>query len=137
MHTVKWFYVFLYIRQNLTSVICLHTIYSISPKDWTLSGTTTLCQSGPGRNDNEGVLHILQSSKARASPSDGLMLYPRHLWESGLASLQSYTRSILQPLSTGLMMFEYPISLDVNCFQSGEGLCRTSLHFLDELITEE
>ena len=28
--------------------------------DRTLTGTTTLGQSGPGSNSNEGVLHILQ-----------------------------------------------------------------------------
>ena len=29
-----------------------------------------LSQSGPGSNGNEGVLHIPESSKAEASPSD-------------------------------------------------------------------
>ncbi len=38
---------------------------------------TTLGQSGPGRNDNEGLLHIPQSSSITgASPSDCLVLYP-------------------------------------------------------------
>ena len=31
--------------------------------DATLLGTTTQCQSGPGSNGNERVLHILQSSR--------------------------------------------------------------------------
>ena len=31
---------------------------SIRPIDRTLSGTTTWGQSGPGNDDNEGVLHI-------------------------------------------------------------------------------
>ena len=35
---------------------------SIWPIDRTLSGATTLGPSGPGRDGNEGVLHILQSS---------------------------------------------------------------------------
>ena len=35
---------------------------SIWPMDWTLSGTITPDQSGPGSNDDEGVLHIPQSS---------------------------------------------------------------------------
>ena len=45
----------------------------------TLSGAKTLCQNGPGSNDSEGVLHIPQSSKTGASPSNSLVLYPRQL----------------------------------------------------------
>ena len=33
-------------------------------------GTTTLGQSGPGSNGNEGVLHTPQMSKTGASTSD-------------------------------------------------------------------
>ena len=40
----------------------------------TILGATTLGQSGPGNDDNEGVLHILQSS----SITDCLMSYSRH-----------------------------------------------------------
>ena len=47
----------------------------------TLSGPTTLGQSGPGSNGNEGVCHILQISKAGTSPLDGLMSYTEHLLE--------------------------------------------------------
>ena len=43
--------------------------------DWTLSGDTTVVQSGPGSNGNEGVLYIPQSSRARVLPSDCLMSY--------------------------------------------------------------
>ena len=43
----------------------------------TLSGATTLGQSGPGSDGNEGVLCIPQSSCiTEASPSDCLVLYP-------------------------------------------------------------
>ena len=35
---------------------------SIQPIDRALSSATTLGQSGPGSNDDEGVLHIPQSS---------------------------------------------------------------------------
>ena len=79
LHTVKWFQVFLYNSHNLTSVMCLHTVCSIWPIDRTLSGSTTLGQSGPGSNDNEEVLHIPQISKARASSLDSLILYPEYL----------------------------------------------------------
>ena len=43
--------------------------------DGTLTGTTTLGQSGPGNNGNKGVLHILQSSRTEVSPLGGLVSY--------------------------------------------------------------
>ena len=46
--------------------------------DGILTSTTTLSQSESGSNDNEGVLHIPQSSKIEASPSDDLVSYPGH-----------------------------------------------------------
>ena len=52
---------------------------SIEPIDRALSGATTPGQSGPGSDDNEGVLHIPQSSSiAGTSPSDCLVSYPGH-----------------------------------------------------------
>ena len=49
--------------------------------DRALSGATILGQSGPGRNDNEGVLRIPQSpSITGASPSDCLVSYTGHSW---------------------------------------------------------
>ena len=36
---------------------------SIWPIDGALTGATTPDQSGPGNNDNEGVLYILQTSR--------------------------------------------------------------------------
>ena len=54
----------IYFKQfNLALFICLHTVYSsIWSIDMTLPGTTTLSQSGPKSDGNEGVLQILQSS---------------------------------------------------------------------------
>ena len=56
--------------------MCMHTVKwlnsSIWPIDETLTGTTTTSQSGHGNNGNEGILHILQSSRIWASPLDGL-----------------------------------------------------------------
>ena len=50
---------------------------SIWPIDMTLSGATTLAQTGPGSNDNEGVLRIPQSSSfTGASQSIFLVSYP-------------------------------------------------------------
>ena len=47
--------------------------------DKTLSSATTLGQSGPGSNGNEGVLHIFQSSSITgALSSNCLVSYPGH-----------------------------------------------------------
>ena len=52
---------------------------SIWPVDRTLSGDTTLGQSGPGSNGNEGVLCIpLISGITEASSSDCLVSYSRY-----------------------------------------------------------
>ena len=49
------------------------------PIDRTLSGGASPGHSGPGSYGSEGVLRIPQgSSITGASPSDCLMLYPRH-----------------------------------------------------------
>ena len=50
--------------------------------DGTLAGITILDQSEPWSNSNERALHILQSSRTGASPSDGLVSYPGHLFYS-------------------------------------------------------
>ena len=52
----------------------------------TLSGTTTLSQSEPGSNGKEQVLHILQSSKTGASPSDYFESYLGHSLGVGVVS---------------------------------------------------
>ena len=52
------------------------SIWSI---DQTLSGASTLSQSGPGSDGSEGVLRIPQSSNITgAPPSDCLVSYPGH-----------------------------------------------------------
>ena len=54
---------------------------SICSTHGTPKGTTTLSQSEPGSNENEEVLHIPQSSRTRASSSDGLVSYQGYsLW---------------------------------------------------------
>ena len=81
LHTHKWLQVLL-CNTNNSTVICLHTVKwsssSIWPIDGTLTCTTTLGQSGLGSNCNERVLHICQSSRTGASPSDSLVSYPGH-----------------------------------------------------------
>ena len=52
---------------------------AIQPIDRTLSGATTLGQSGPGSNGSEEMLRIPQSpSITRTSPSDCLVSYLGH-----------------------------------------------------------
>ena len=54
-----------------------------------LQGATTLGQSRPRSNDNEGALRIPQRSRTRASPADGLMTFPRHsLWGRSYCSAE-------------------------------------------------
>ena len=57
----------------------------LSSSIWTigriLTSTTIPDQSGPGSNDNGGILNILQSSRTVVSLSDGLVLYPWHSLE--------------------------------------------------------
>ena len=62
---------------------------SVSPIDRVLSGATIPSQSGPGCNDNEGVLHILKSSSITgASPSDCLVSYLGHSLRRSYASAE-------------------------------------------------
>ena len=69
-----------YQQFSLTSVICWHTVNCLNswPINRPLTGTTTPDQSGTGSNGNERVLHIPQSSRTRASPSDCLVSYLGH-----------------------------------------------------------
>ena len=55
--------------------------------DRILSGAKTLDQSGPGSNGNKEVLHIPQSSRTGALPSDCLMSYPEHMLRGGMSYL--------------------------------------------------
>ena len=51
---------------------------SIWPGDGTLAGTIITGQSGLKSNGYEEVLHIPQSSRTGASPSDCFISYPGH-----------------------------------------------------------
>ena len=51
---------------------------SVWPISRTLSGATTLGQSGPGSDGNKGVLHIPQISITEVSPSDYFVSYLGH-----------------------------------------------------------
>ena len=59
-----------------------------NPQIGPISGTTTPGQSGPGSDDNKGVLHIPQSSSITGtSPSDCLVSYSRHSLGGGVLPL--------------------------------------------------
>ena len=63
---------------------------SIGLIDRALSDATTLGQSGPGSDGNEGVLHIPKSSSITGtSPSDCLVSYPGHSLGGGYASAEA------------------------------------------------
>ena len=89
MHTVKWFLVLKMIK------------YFYLTYRWD-SNRMNLGQSGPGSNDNEELLHILQSSNTGASSSDGLVSYLGHSLRGCLSPLYGYSQYILQPQLTGL-----------------------------------
>ena len=69
------------------SVSCLQTVKLLNSSIWlidgTLTGTTILGQSGPGTNDNKGVLHIPQSSITGTLLSDSLVSYSGHVVVGG------------------------------------------------------
>ena len=61
----------------------------------------SLRASGPGRDGNEGVLHIPQSPTITGtSPLDCLLSYPGHFGGGGLIPLQRSSRYILQSQPT-------------------------------------
>ena len=68
---------------NLTAVICLHTVKWLNSFIWPINGiqtdATTPDQNGTGGNTNEEVLHIPQSPRIGASPSDCFVSYTRTL----------------------------------------------------------
>ena len=61
---------------------------SIWPIDKTLSGATTLSQSGPGSNGYEKEFHFPQTFETGASPSDGLCQIQDTIWGRDLTPLQ-------------------------------------------------
>ena len=84
---------FVYTRLNYQTVLFLTiqfcTSHSIQPIERTLSDATISGQSRPENNGNEGLLHITQSSKTGASPSDCLVSQIGHsFWEGSYPSAE-------------------------------------------------
>ena len=56
--------------------ISLHAVKWVNSSFWfiggTLTGTITPGQNEPGSNVNKGIIHMAQSSRTGASPSDAL-----------------------------------------------------------------
>ena len=129
LHTIKSFQVLLYHCHNLTSVICLHKVCSIWLIDRTLSGATTLGQSGPGSDDKEEVLCIPQcSSITGTSPSDCLVTYPRH------SLRESYHSVVLQLVWSTALDDQLIFSVDNKLFQFRVFLFLDWLQYQDERI---
>ena len=80
---------------------------SIWPIDRTLSAATTTDQSGPGSNGNEQVLHILQSSKTAALPSNSLMSYPGYLLMESYPSAEMQSVYSTAPANWAECVFVY------------------------------
>ena len=72
LNSSKYYYLTLIIQFNISHIVKWSNS-SIWPIDGILKDTTTLVQSGPGCNGNEGALHIPKRSRTEASPSDGIV----------------------------------------------------------------
>ena len=80
-----------------------------------LSGATTLGQSGPGSDRNEGVLRIPQSSSITGtSLSDRLMSYLGHSLEGVLSLCRGAVGVFYGPSRLGNRCDDKPLSLDMN-----------------------
>ena len=77
----------------------LSTLFSsVCPLDRTLSGATTPGQSGLGRDGNEDVLHIPQSSSIiGTSPSGCLVSYPGHSLRGSYSSAEKQSVYSIAP----------------------------------------
>ena len=96
--------------------------------NWSLSGATTLGQSGPGSNGDKGVLCIPQSSSITGtSLSDYLVLYPGHSLGGSYPSAE-----VQSVYSTALMHF------DSTCWETQRGVRFSSceVHCLILIATE-
>ena len=88
LHTAKWFPVILFIKYSYVIQIICHQLYgfkllliiilskllnsSVWPLHGTLTDNTNQDQSEPESNGSEGIPHILQSSRSRASRSEAV-----------------------------------------------------------------
>ena len=97
----------------------------IWPIDKTLSGATTPSQSGPGNDDNKGVLRILQSSSiTEASSSDCLVSYPRYSLGKSFSSAEK--QWVYSTALTDWAMAGWP-ALTRPLFQKRTSLMNTTL----------
>ena len=76
---------------------------SIWPIDQTLTNSTALHQNGPGSNGNEGILHILQSSRIGASLSGAVLYHTQDtcLVEGGMSYSAGKVPLMYQPQLIG------------------------------------
>ena len=87
-----------------------NTIWSI---DRTLSSATTLGQSVPGSDGNEGVLHIPQSSGITGtSPSDCLVSYPGHSLRESYSSAKKQSVYSTAPAYWASTIMWFKVTID-------------------------
>ena len=100
------------IQPSISTQFC-----SIWPIDRTLSVAITLGLSGPGGNGYEGVLCIPQSSSITGiSPSDCLVSYPGHLFESGALPLcRGAVGVFYSPNWLGKTEKEWKVKISITC----------------------
>ena len=79
---------------------------SIWPIYKILSSATTLGQSGPRNNVNEGVLHIPQRSRIGALPSDSLVSYPGHSSAESYLTVEIQLVYFIAPAFTVFIIFQ-------------------------------
>ena len=129
VNNVKWFQVLLCITNNsikhqsfvytqlidqtvqfLIIQVSISTVKISDSSIWlidgTLSSATTQGQSGPGRNNNEEVLRIPQSSSViGASPLDCLLSYPRRLLGESYPSAEMQSVYFAAPVDGAIYMY--------------------------------
>ena len=99
---------FLYIKTVLFQSTQFSSIWHI---DRTLSGATTLSQSGPG-SDDKGVNHIPQSTSINgALPSDCLVSYPGHSLGESYPSAEMWSVYSAAPANWAIYGLEHCLGI--------------------------
>ena len=101
----------------------------IWPIDRALSGATTLGQSGPGSNGNEGILYIPQiSSITGVSPSNCLVSYTGHSLEGWFLPLCRDAVGVSYPSWLGYSHLKQVNTSDLVAKKFLKNLCIKLIH---------
>ena len=71
--------------------------WAINSSFWPITSTTTLGKSGPGSNDNEGVLHIPQSVRTGDLPSKFSIIFKTLVRGGGYSTAEMQSTSSTAP----------------------------------------